>query len=87
MYYPSDPVNVNIQYLLSTVQEKNWVLSTKKWKDKLPLFCGNGERVIPIDVWGKEVVDKILCIFGFVSPHDYLIVLKNLREQEKRLQR
>ena len=30
------------------MQEDNWVISTKKGKGKLPLFCGNVERVIPI---------------------------------------
>ena len=31
------------------MQENNWVITTKKkGKGKLPIFCGNGERVIPI---------------------------------------
>ena len=30
------------------MQEKKWVITTKKGKGKLPLFCGNGEWVIPI---------------------------------------
>ena len=28
--------------------EKNWIIATKKGKGKLPIFCGNGERVILI---------------------------------------
>ena len=30
------------------MQENNWVITTKKGKGKLPIFCGNRERVIPI---------------------------------------
>ena len=30
------------------MQENNWLITTKKDKGKLSLFCGNGERVIPI---------------------------------------
>ena len=29
-------------------QDNNWVITTKKGKGKLPLFCGNGEQVITI---------------------------------------
>ena len=30
------------------IQENNWVVTTKKGGGELPLFCGNGERVIPV---------------------------------------
>ena len=52
-YYPGEPVYIHIQSLINIIQEKNWVITTKKGKGKLPLFCGNGERVIPI--YAEEV--------------------------------
>ena len=33
------------------IQENNWAITIKKGKGKLPLFCGNIERVIPIYAW------------------------------------
>ena len=34
---------------MNIIQENNWVITTKKkGKGKLPIFCGNIERVIPI---------------------------------------
>ena len=33
---------------MNIMQVNNWVINKKKGKDKLPLFCGNVERVIPI---------------------------------------
>ena len=48
IYYPVEPVNIHIESLLNIIQEENWVITTKKGKDKLPLFCGNKEQVIPI---------------------------------------
>ena len=36
-----------MQSFININQEKNWLITTKKGKGKLPLFCGNGERVIP----------------------------------------
>ena len=30
------------------MQEKNWEITTKKGKGKLPLFRGNGKRGIPM---------------------------------------
>ena len=48
MYYMVEAINIQI-----FSQEKNWVITTKKGKGKLPLFCGNGERVIPI--YAEEV--------------------------------
>ena len=35
---------------MNIIQEKNWVITTKKGKGKLPLFCGNVERVFSIYV-------------------------------------
>ena len=46
--YPGRPVNIHIQSLINIIQEKNWVIATKKNKGELPLFCGNVERVITI---------------------------------------
>ena len=37
-----------MQPLINIIQENNWVITTKKGKSKLPLFCGNGEPVITI---------------------------------------
>ena len=43
----------------SGIQWNNWVVIIKKGKGKLPLFCGNVERVISIyDVNGEA---EILC--------------------------
>ena len=47
-YYPDEPVNIHIQSLINIIQEKNWAITTKKGKGKLPLFCGNIERLIPV---------------------------------------
>ena len=47
-YYPGEPVNIHKQSLINIIQDKNWVITTKKGKYKLPLFHGNGERLIPI---------------------------------------
>ena len=33
---------------MNIIQENNRVITTKKGNVKLPLFCGNVERVIPI---------------------------------------
>ena len=53
-YYPGEPVNIHIQLLLSIIQENNRVITTNNGKGKLPLFCGNGERVIPVYVSGVQ---------------------------------
>ena len=55
-YYIGEPVNIHIQLLISIIQEKNWVITTKKGKGKLPLFYGNGEQVIPI--YGQSEINK-----------------------------
>ena len=47
-YYPGEPINIHIQPLINSMQEENWLITTKKDKGKLSLFCGNGEQVIPI---------------------------------------
>ena len=49
-YYPGEPVNIHIQSLINIILENNWAITTKKGKGKLPIFCGNGDRVIPIYV-------------------------------------
>ena len=49
-YYPGEPVNIHIQSLINIVLVNNWVITTKKGKGKIPIFCGNEERVIPIYV-------------------------------------
>ena len=50
--FTGEPVNINIQSFINIIQEKSWVITTKKGKGKLPIICGNGERLIPI--YGKE---------------------------------
>ena len=47
-YYPGKPVNIHIQSSINITQENNWVITTKNGKGKLPLFCGDGERIITI---------------------------------------
>ena len=52
---------------MNIIQENNWVISTKKGKGKLPLFCGNVERVIPIYGWKGQ---QILCLYDwYVGPN------------------
>ena len=46
-YYQGEPVNICIWSLIYIIQEKNRGNTTKKGKVKLPLFCGNLEKVIP----------------------------------------
>ena len=50
-----------MQSLINIIQVNNWIITTKKVKDKLPLFFGNGERVIPI--YGTDMI---------ISMHEYL---------------
>ena len=45
---------------MSIIQENYWVITTKKGKGKLPLFCGNVERLIPI--YGLKVQVLILLL-------------------------
>ena len=45
-YYPGEPINIHIQSLINSMQENNRVIIIKKGKGELPLFHGNGERVI-----------------------------------------
>ena len=47
-YYPGEPVNIHIKSLINILLDNNWVITAKKGKGKLPIFCGNGKRVIPI---------------------------------------
>ena len=51
-YYPDEPVNIHIQLLINIIQDTNWVITTKKGKGKLQLFCGNLDLVITI--YGEE---------------------------------
>ena len=48
------------------MQENNRLITTKKGKDKLPLFCGDVERVIPIyadqAVFGRDVLFNLASI-------------------------
>ena len=54
-YYLDETDNIHIQPLINSIHEKNWLITTKKGKGKLPLFCGNGERVINIYSPNKTV--------------------------------
>ena len=47
-YYTGEPVHIYIQSLINIMQDNNWFIITKNGKGNLPLFCGNGEQVIPI---------------------------------------
>ena len=40
-YYPGEPVNIYKQSRINIIQKNNWVITNKKVKGKLPLFCGN----------------------------------------------
>ena len=48
--YPGEPFNIHIQSSINIIQEKNWLITTKKGKVKLPLSGGDGEQMIPIYV-------------------------------------
>ena len=60
-YYPNEPVNINIQELINIIQENNRVITTKKGKGKLPLFCGNGERANPIYEVNTILLSLVTC--------------------------
>ena len=47
-YYPVEPVNIHIQSLINIIQENNRIINTINGKGKLPLYCVNRERIIPI---------------------------------------
>ena len=47
-YHPGETGNIHIQLLINIMQDNNWVITAKKGNGKLPLFCGNGEQVLPI---------------------------------------
>ena len=56
-YYLVEPVSILIKSLINIIQEINWEVTTKKkGKGKLPLFHGNGERLIPIYVAQYELI-------------------------------
>ena len=42
---------------MSMIQENNWVITTKNGKGKLPIFCGKGERLIPIYGGGVDITN------------------------------
>ena len=45
---PGELVHIHIQSLINIMHEKNWLITTKKGQDKLPLFTGNRKQVIPV---------------------------------------
>ena len=45
---------------MNIIQENNRVLTTKKGKGKLPLFCINEKRVIPIYAIGVVIRHKAI---------------------------
>ena len=45
-YHLFETINNHIQPLIDIIQDNNRVITTKKGNGKLPLFSGNGERVI-----------------------------------------
>ena len=60
-YYPGEPINIHIQPLINIMQENNWVITTKKGKGKLPLFCGDVELLFPFyDVRIRAVIVDII---------------------------
>ena len=66
-YYPGEPVNIYIQSLINIMDDKHLVITTKRGKGKLPLFCGNEEWVIPIyDVYHVRYIS--LWFKEFLSP-------------------
>ena len=40
-YYPGRLVHIHLQLLRNIMQDNNKVITVKKSKVKLPLFCGN----------------------------------------------
>ena len=46
-YYTGEPVNIHIQSLINIIPENIRLINNIKGKGKLPLFHGNGERVVP----------------------------------------
>ena len=67
IYYPGEPVNIHIQSLINIIQENNWVITTKKGKGKLPLFCGNGEQVNPIYDVSNMMFSKYFLVTAVVG--------------------
>ena len=53
---PVEPLNILIKSLILIIQENNRVITTKKGKGKLPIFCSNGYQVIHI--YGGWWVDE-----------------------------
>ena len=59
-YYPGEPVNIHKQSSINIIQKNNWVVTTKKGKGKLPLFCSDVEWVIPIYASGEGAEEQFL---------------------------
>ena len=47
-YYLGELVNIYKQSLINIILENNFLITTEYGKVPLPLFCSNGERVMPI---------------------------------------
>ena len=47
-YYPGEPVHIHMKPLINIMKNKNFLITAKKGKCKLPLLCGNEEREISI---------------------------------------
>ena len=47
-HYIDEPVNLHMKSLINITRENNRVITTKKHKGKLPLFCVNVEGKISI---------------------------------------
>ena len=55
-YYPGEPVTIHIRSLINMTQEENCLITTKRGRGELSLFCGNREWVIPF--YGVDVGDS-----------------------------
>ena len=65
-YFLGKPINIHIQSLINIILDNNRLITTKKGKGKLPLFCGNGERVIAI--YGQQNTTPNLTIKFVYDP-------------------
>ena len=72
-HYLGEPINIYIQSLINIIVENNCVISTKKGKGKLQIFCGNGEQVIIIYAWRVMIGVPFPLWGGWVpTPSGYL---------------
>ena len=86
-YYTGEPFNIHIQSLRNIMQEKIGQSPPKKGRGKLPLFCGNGERLIPIYAsYAKLLLKDVIGILVVVYLHIYSVfsVDKQSRHIKKR---